>query len=654
MKSDRLYQFAGASAVSADLDALEMAKKMIANGRHPEITRKATGWFSDVDGSWKWEISDHEAELALHPSELDTSNLNDLEIGSDVHQRAFVYLPQFLRHPTIYEYYPKLKNIRVSELNEDEKAQGIRGSFCADRQLLELNFDRDPSDVLSTTLHEIQHAIQFIEGFGYGGMEEALLSIQIKDALVTDSMRTKLALNEWRVKNSDKLLELNRLEEEHKFALLYRSINKLIDYSQSERPNSLKRHIDNEAGWLMSELFQLDDKIAHKRSSEAELLRKAIYDLPKTNSKKQRDRFLSNYAFDVAMLYKDRMPQRLYRKFKADDRTPLSIVKGYERDLDRLNKEIRPMRVLESAHSKASKLQEDSKWLSNYEVYRHLSGEVEARATQARMNMTDEERLNTPKVQSIDVPENSQFVVLPSGKYIGEAELTRMLSKSHETGRPEPKGEMVLGGSYFAEIILNKNADASTIVHEAAHVFLEVHSELSKELHPSSDLRKDFVNILNWQGLSEKEWHSMTLDQRRGVHEEFAVSFEKYLAGGRTEDPSLLTMFLKLKEWITEIYSCDNKFPETKALTGDVEVIFDRLISKTKQEPDPFTESIRERLETHSNISNAVAEVTSKMIDSSYSVIAARAGIERSAFNKKFSVCISTPTRKESLKLSTP
>lgn len=52
------YSYAGENANTADLEALERAKKMKKAGFADEIIRQETGWFIGMDGKWRWEIDD--------------------------------------------------------------------------------------------------------------------------------------------------------------------------------------------------------------------------------------------------------------------------------------------------------------------------------------------------------------------------------------------------------------------------------------------------------------------------------------------------------------------------------------------------------------------------------------------------------------------
>lgn len=55
-----LSQFAGATAQTADVHALETAERRLKNGVRPEIVRRDTGWFRGVDAKMRFEISDKE------------------------------------------------------------------------------------------------------------------------------------------------------------------------------------------------------------------------------------------------------------------------------------------------------------------------------------------------------------------------------------------------------------------------------------------------------------------------------------------------------------------------------------------------------------------------------------------------------------------
>lgn len=126
--------------------ALQLAK----NGTDNETIRKTTNWFQDKNGDWKFEFSDK--NMALKNTKLE--------------QNKTYKLGNILEHDILFEVYPELKNYEVAF----KQMNNINGSFNRNSNKIKLNNDMVENDVSikGTLIHEIQHAIQKIEGFEGG------------------------------------------------------------------------------------------------------------------------------------------------------------------------------------------------------------------------------------------------------------------------------------------------------------------------------------------------------------------------------------------------------------------------------------------------------------------------------------------------------
>ena len=142
------YQFAGEQAQTAVLDDLSKAKELEAKGVDNEEIRKQTGWFKWVDNKWRYEISDKEAKFSL-------AGLNG-KLGGK--------LSKFLKHPKLYKAYPDLRKIHIL-LTAKENEMGY---YNPRYDMISLNKNLDETQMKDVVLHEIQHAIQFREGFAIG------------------------------------------------------------------------------------------------------------------------------------------------------------------------------------------------------------------------------------------------------------------------------------------------------------------------------------------------------------------------------------------------------------------------------------------------------------------------------------------------------
>jgi len=123
-------------------------------------------------------------------------------------------------------------------------------------------------------------------------------------------------------------------------------------------------------------------------------------------------------------------------------------------------------------------------------------------------------------------------------------------------------------------ISLFEQADPSTIVHESAHMFLNIFLEMSKK-YPN-ELGSDLAIM---QKQFEFEGHSPSV----ASHELFAGSFETYLKTGKAPSEGLRSVFRLFKKWLTEVYArLKAKLP---FINPEVRKLFDRLLAPAR---DPF------------------------------------------------------------------
>lgn len=127
--------------------ALQMAKNNIDN----EVIRQNTGWFQDRNGDWKFEFSDKNMSLK--------SNIK-------LEKNKTYKLNQILEHDILFQAYPELANYNVKIFSSAD----ANGSFNKSNKTINIS-DRLINNsrlIEGTLIHEIQHAIQNIEGFERG------------------------------------------------------------------------------------------------------------------------------------------------------------------------------------------------------------------------------------------------------------------------------------------------------------------------------------------------------------------------------------------------------------------------------------------------------------------------------------------------------
>lgn len=218
-----LFQLIGTQGAS-NLDAAEethyrmnnfqVAVDMTEEGQDAKTIRLATGWEKGVDGKWRYEIDDtkfktdfvykavefrkenpryEELENKLEELNYDWEKLTkeeqeEFEKLSDKFNEGYykneATLEEILDAPELYKAYPELKKAVVKfKYNPGEVAgKYLHGKIIDEFFEIEENYHEieintlpnsdNEEKIKSHLLHEIQHAIQRIEGFATGGNPE--------------------------------------------------------------------------------------------------------------------------------------------------------------------------------------------------------------------------------------------------------------------------------------------------------------------------------------------------------------------------------------------------------------------------------------------------------------------------------------------------
>ena len=273
------YSFGGENAKTADVSNLEEAKRMDREGADSESIRKATGWHKGYDGRWRFEIDDSKLQLfkngdALfsqnHPEYVELQNLyNKLFAGDmtaeeqkrlaeldEVWGREHARLAQrvdsgnatlenIIQHDELFKAYPELRNVKVVF---EGMESGTNGSYDRNTKTIKLgeHLLKNEFKLKKTLLHEIEHAVQHIEGFAEGS-DPTSWELKKKNDLeeskkaYDDSLKMILSFDDGN--HLDKWREYNRGEIELSELLAEES------YTQEEKELFLK-HIQNSQRYL--------------------------------------------------------------------------------------------------------------------------------------------------------------------------------------------------------------------------------------------------------------------------------------------------------------------------------------------------------------------------------------------------------------------
>ena len=184
-----------AEEVTHRMDNLSVAREMETAGKSPKEIRLATGWERGADNKWRYEIPDlnirrenvydetgkriaiptakqwfeyhNRKNESLQPLYLKDFKPTEKEIDS----------AEFLGYELskIIDIYPELGEIRIIV---HPKEKSIAQAFYSPKLRL-ISFREDSRSFDEDFIHEIQHAIQDIEGFTQGGTPEDFIDNKI-------------------------------------------------------------------------------------------------------------------------------------------------------------------------------------------------------------------------------------------------------------------------------------------------------------------------------------------------------------------------------------------------------------------------------------------------------------------------------------------
>lgn len=136
-------------------------------------------------------------------------------------------------------------------------------------------------------------------------------------------------------------------------------------------------------------------------------------------------------------------------------------------------------------------------------------------------------------------------------------------------------------GSYIIDLF--HGADASTVIHETGHYFVDTMIN-EAALDPSNTrLANDAKILLEYGGMTMEQWKSASLDEKRAAHEKLAEGFETYIMEGKAPRAGLKKAFERFAKWLTAIYSKIARNENAADLTDDVRGVFDRMLASQEE-----------------------------------------------------------------------
>ena len=213
---------------STRMDNLAVAREMESAGKDAKSVKMATGWERGADGKWRYETADEltfdlranvdfgkrkpeimagykryrellhkknafyllsEGENLTAEEEAEFKELKGKYKNTQLHNSR--KLKDYLDAPELFTAYPELRNVevRIEELSERE-----HGRYNAKDNTITLSDNLSKAGYKSTLVHEIQHAIQHIEGFARGGSEGFALVYGAKNPYYEAALTAELVV----------------------------------------------------------------------------------------------------------------------------------------------------------------------------------------------------------------------------------------------------------------------------------------------------------------------------------------------------------------------------------------------------------------------------------------------------------------------------
>lgn len=400
--------------LSSRLDLLSLAKQMNTAGSSAKDIKQITGWEIGADNNWKYETEDVKRfdwngnilyeknhpdfkrymELvnkdnehifcegeALRPSEVEEYDRLAEEYGGlDGKLDNHTMLDAYIDAPDVFEAYPELRNVKVEfeALKGNEKAcftsahNYLDRLFDVDESLKfggtitintnKLNRFQDEKDIRGIIGHEIQHAVQEIEGFARGGAPQTIRK-EIQENVACHQAEKDFIvsnLKQWAV-----LTDMaNRLEASRK---------------ELQRDGKVWQEIGRRHYWDAMNEIDTNPNEKYKLENEYEkVFGKAFDDLEVAKS---------GYHVKEAAIELRRQAQVCKDGLTTSDKITL-----------------KQMAIME----------ESLKNNSDNQIYWKLAGEVEARNTSKRVGMSPLQRRNTLASETEDVDRKEQIVIKDS------------------------------------------------------------------------------------------------------------------------------------------------------------------------------------------------------------------------------------------------
>ncbi len=361
------YRFIGEQgAANADLaeersiriDNLNVARQMEEQGKDAKTIKLATGWERGADGKWRYEVSDFK---------LDSNALSRLRNEADTNlgrRNTFMFLLDVIgKDNEFFAEYPGLKELRLKIDGEDN---------------IEIYGNYDYNDMQGHVITLSQNALS-------GIVERALRQYGEADR---NLLRAKMGINPYTGEKIDSDTAAEMVSEcESDMDNAKRNLQEAEERNNEMVRNIISHEIQHAIqgieGFARGGSVALGERIAKQRSPLTETQQNLFDDI--------------SIFLEIEDQYDGyTLPEYIQSMASYNNRYGDMTVEILNMSDSELREEHR-------------RLSEKGKPITAYQAYNNLSGEVEARNVQSRMDMTPEERRASLAIETEDVSRDDQL-----------------------------------------------------------------------------------------------------------------------------------------------------------------------------------------------------------------------------------------------------
>ena len=190
-----------ADEVNTRLDNLSVAREMEAEKKDAKAIKMATGWERGADGKWRYEMPDAKIKETMDIDGHVVKRFDEDMLWNDGK------LADVVDAPELFKAYPQLKETRIVT---DAVTGDMPSTGDYDAKTNTITIHADELKYMNGILtHEVQHAIQKIEGFARGG-SPAMVRSEIKKQMAEVTKQIRQLRAEGKEAEAKELIKKNR------------------------------------------------------------------------------------------------------------------------------------------------------------------------------------------------------------------------------------------------------------------------------------------------------------------------------------------------------------------------------------------------------------------------------------------------------------